>query len=92
MTCRRSCPAILKIAVEGTGAAGGRITVDDADAASVGSGSSQEFLVLPLPEEPVRADLILSRSPAGSLPRPGRSRRRSQRRPRSRSRNRGGTG
>ena len=32
-------PAILKIAVEGTGAAGGRIRVDDADAASVGSES-----------------------------------------------------
>ena len=52
-------PAILKIAVEGTGAAGGRITVDNADAASVGAASATESLVLPLSEAPVRADLIL---------------------------------
>ena len=61
-------PAILKIAVEGTGAAGGRITVDDADAASVGSAASQDSLVLPLSEAPVRADLILYPESGGFAP------------------------
>ena len=61
-------PAILKIAVEGTGAAGGRITIDDTDAASVGSAESQDSLVLPLAEEPVRADLILYPEPGGFAP------------------------
>ncbi len=61
-------PAILKIAVEGTGAAGGRITVADADAASIGSESSQESLVLPLAEAPARADLILYPESGGFAP------------------------
>ena len=61
-------PAILKIAVEGTGAAGGRITLDDADAASVGSARSQESLVLPLSSAPVRADLILYPESGGFAP------------------------
>ena len=61
-------PAILKIAVEGTGAAGGRITVDDADAVSVGSAPSKESLVLPLSEAPVRADLILYPESGGFAP------------------------
>ena len=61
-------PAILNIAVEGTGAAGGRIRVDDADAVSVGSAPSQESLVLPLSEEPVRADLILYPESGGFAP------------------------
>jgi len=61
-------PAILKIAVEGTGAAGGRITLNDADAATVGAASSQESLVLPLSEEPVRADLILYPESGGFAP------------------------
>jgi len=61
-------PAILKIAVEGTGAVGGRITVEDADAASVGSAPSEEPLVLPLSEAPVRADLILYPESGGFAP------------------------
>jgi diguanylate cyclase (GGDEF)-like protein len=61
-------PAILKIAVEGTGAAGGRITIDDADAASVGSAPSEESLVLPLSTAPTRADLILYPESGGFAP------------------------
>ena len=61
-------PAILKIAVEGTGAAGGRIRVADADAASVGSASSEESLVLQLATEPMPADLILYPEPGGFAP------------------------
>jgi len=61
-------PAILKIAVEGTGAAGGRITVGDTDAASVGAAPSRESLVLPLSAEPVPADLILYPEPGGFGP------------------------
>jgi diguanylate cyclase (GGDEF)-like protein len=61
-------PAILNIAVEGTGAAGGRIRVADADAVSVGSAASQDSLVLPLSEDPVRADLILYPEPGGFAP------------------------
>ena len=61
-------PAILKIAVEGTGAAGGRIRIADADAASVGSASSTDALVLPLAGEPARADLILYPEPGGFAP------------------------
>ncbi len=58
-------PAILEIAVEGTGAAGGRITVGDADAASVGLATSTDSLVLPLGGQPIPADLILYPEPGG---------------------------
>ena len=61
-------PAILNIAVEGTGAAGGRIRVDDADAVAVGTASAPESLVLPLSAKPVRADLILYPEPGGFAP------------------------
>jgi diguanylate cyclase (GGDEF)-like protein len=61
-------PAILNIAVEGTGAAGGSIRVADADAVSVGSAASQDSLVLPLSEDPMRADLILYPEPGGFAP------------------------
>ncbi len=61
-------PAILNIAVEGTGAAGGRIRLNDADAVSVGTAPSGESLVLPLSGEPVRADLILYPEAGGFAP------------------------
>lgn len=61
-------PAILKIAVESTGAAGGRIRVADADAVSVGSAPSRESLVLPLAKAPMPADLILYPEPGGFAP------------------------
>jgi diguanylate cyclase (GGDEF)-like protein len=61
-------PAILNIAVEGTGAAGGSIRLADADAVSVGEAGSQDSLVLPLSEDPMRADLILYPEPGGFAP------------------------